>query len=414
MLLTAVKQLRRSDALTNIASAVIRALGRGIWGLSIPVILSVSDYSKYSIITATAAILAQFAVLGIPQTILRNPKRTLPIFGFTVHAVVLLVIGTILYIKLTEEHEARSTFIIVLMAVVIMAYIIASATAKSRFLFSVVLRAETIGSAFLLIVGLILLIYTRSPQCLSGCIQYNLILIIEVSATVLILALLFWGCKIISLTDMGLSGIKVYFPAIYSIGALVILDLIIWRRVEIYFLQAGPDGVIGVAVFSLAAQISNLFMLIPGSAIEAWYPKLAGTFKQDYSLYQKIIIAKTLSYTKLYTLFIIICLIASIILLQVAFSKYHEWQPYIVTFILLRLIFGYAGFYSSVLYATRREKWLYIPVVAGACIALISNSALTLHYGLSGALISYLITHSFVAISTLLIYRWTHNRLPLR
>ena len=85
-------------AVLNVVSSGVRAATRAGWSLFVPYLLPVDSYGVYSVFQTTVTAVTQLAVLGTPQTILREPTRELPMAGLFLHslsiaALVLLVLG---------------------------------------------------------------------------------------------------------------------------------------------------------------------------------------------------------------------------------------------------------------------------------------------------------------------------------
>jgi len=76
-----------------------------------------------------------------------------------------------------------------------------------------------------------------------------------------------------------------------------------------------------------------------------------------------------------------------------------------MAFAAIRVVCGYAGVYSSALYVVRRERWMYLPALLGALVALGSNSLLTVRWGLRGAVLAFALTQATVTIAALLAFR---------
>jgi O-antigen/teichoic acid export membrane protein len=53
--------------------------------------------------------------------------------------------------------------------------------------------------------------------------------------------------------------------------------------------------------------------------------------------------------------------------------------------------FVVTGLYSATLYALGMQRRLFVPVAMGAFVAIVANVALTLQFGLNGAVISYVV-----------------------
>jgi len=101
---------------------------------------------------------------------------------------------------------------------------------------------------------------------------------------------------------------------------------------------------------------------------------------------------------------------ACLIMMKLLYVRYSMFYSYMAALVLIRALCGYSGFYAGVLYSTRREKMLYLPIVVGGCISLACNWSLTIRYGLNGVMVSYLATQLFVAVSTYGVWKISEAR----
>ncbi len=89
--------------------------------------------------------------------------------------------------------------------------------------------------------------------------------------------------------------------SVYSIGLLVLVDIIIWRRIEVFFLASSPDSVSGPAVVNMTLQYGMVIAMIPGAILEAWYPGLADSYIKDSSqVFEESLRTKLLKYSVAY------------------------------------------------------------------------------------------------------------------
>jgi O-antigen/teichoic acid export membrane protein len=185
----------------------------------------------------------------------------------------------------------------------------------------------------------------------------------------------------------------------------VLLDLLIWRRLEIYFLQASPDGLRGVAVFGLASQLSSLLLLVPSAFAEAWSPAFAADFRIGWVPFERRFRENRRVYRRIIALLVLAAAAITPLLIRVVFPKYWPWVWQASAFVLIRVVASYAGLHSAAIYATKRERWLYAPVIAGGVVGVVSNVVLTLPWGLRGAILAYALTQGTVAVATLVVSR---------
>ncbi|HEY0777457.1 MAG TPA: polysaccharide biosynthesis C-terminal domain-containing protein, partial [Gemmatirosa sp.] len=96
----------------------------------------------------------------------------------------------------------------------------------------------------------------------------------------------------------------------------------------------------------------------------------------------------------------------------VVFHKYQAWCWTIVAVVIVRSVCAGAGFLSSVLYAVGRQRWLLLPCLGGAVVAVVTNAWLTPTRGLRGALVAHLATQAVVAGLTLVAYARAQAETP--
>src|SRR2546425_8572448 len=72
-----------------IGATCVRAAALGLWGLAVPALLTVIGYGQYGLLSTTVLLAAQLAMLGMPQVLIANARRTLPVLGLMLHAIAL-------------------------------------------------------------------------------------------------------------------------------------------------------------------------------------------------------------------------------------------------------------------------------------------------------------------------------------
>jgi O-antigen/teichoic acid export membrane protein len=393
-----------SPAALNIAAAATRTASRSVWGLFVPALLPVAGYGVYSLLQTTAAVMSQIGILGTPQTLLRQPGRTLPIAGLFLHSLLVACIALPLVMLHKGVTDGRYVVLVATMAVMLIAYGIVTARTKATNAFAAILRAEAFGAVALLLAlaGLIL-----SPRVLgTRGTSYAAVAALEIAATaVVVMTLVLSPRTRISRAELRLDGMREVLPSVYSVGILVLLDLLIFRRLEMYFLEGSPDGLQGVAVFALGAQFASLLLLFPSAMLEAWMPDLATTFAGRWEGFEARLTANRRTYRRAFAYVLAASILVPAAFVRFVFTRYAPWMWYVVGFAAVRVICSYAGFYSSALYVTRRERWLYVPGLLGVVVGIGFNSLLTLRWGVRGGLAAFAATQATVAVATLLAFR---------
>jgi O-antigen/teichoic acid export membrane protein len=382
----------------NAAAAATRSLARSAWAVFVPAVLPISSYGAYSVLQTTAGVVAQIGLLGTPQTILREPATKLPIGGLFLHSLLLAIVAIPLAMLAAPVQEPRYVWLLAFVVIGLIGYAIGITRAKAIGAFSDVFHAELVGGGaiVLAILTVVLLLVVR------GSIDYGVIVVLEGLAAVAILIALGRSVRgSIGRDEWRIAGTIGVLPSVYSVGGLVVLDLLIWRRLEIYFLQGSPDGLHGVAVFGLASQLATLLLLFPTAVVEAWSPALATQYRVSFAAFDTRFRANRRVYHRTFALVLAATVVGTPIVVRVGFAKYWPWVWDVMAFAVIRVLCNYAGFHSSALYATKRERWLYVPVILGGVVGLGSNALLTLRWGLTGAVVAYGLTQATVAVTTL-------------
>lgn len=388
----------------NMGAAGVRSLSRGIWGMFVPIVLPLAGYGTYSLVQATAAVTAQVGILGTPQTLLRQPGRRLPIAGLLLHSLLVAFIVLFVFRLRTGIEDHWYGALVTAMTVTLICYGILVARAKAADGFAGVFHAESVGAIALLLAlgGLLIVQLGHGSRDLS----YVTVAALEIGATLVVVAVLMVARTTrITRAEVALAGTAAALPSVYSVGLLVLMDLLIFRRIEMYFLEASPDGLHGVAVFGLGVQFANLFLLFPAAMVEAWMPGLAVEFARAWPEFEGRLHTNRQTYLRTFAIVAAASILGSLFLVRFVFTHYAAWIWYIVAFVAIRVVCSYAGFYSSVLYVTRHERWLYLPGLLGAIVSIVFNSLLTLRWGIRGGVVAFALTQISVATATMMAFR---------
>jgi len=240
-------------------------------------------------------------------------------------------------------------------------------------------------------------------------------LLVEAGALAVTAALLF---RARARTSLDVSATpperRAVFASIYSVGMLALLDVVVFRRLEVYFLERSPDGLAGVAVLGLSLQIATVALLVPTALLEAWQPRFAVAANTDGETFAKDIARHGRLFTWIMTAIVVVGALVPLIAIPIAFPQYLPWTGYIVALVAIRIACAGAGFFSSVMYATGRHRALYPPAVVSALVAIVGNALLTSHLGLRGALIAYGLTQVTLAGLTVIAFRRSTPRQTYR
>ena len=131
-----------APAAPYIGAVAVRTAARAAWGLALPTLLTVAAYGSYQVVATAAAMAAQLALLGAPQTIVRYAGHRLPMRVLVLHAVALaaIAIGAAAAFIPTARTPAMLTALASL-ALATLGATLFGARAKARFANSTSLRA---------------------------------------------------------------------------------------------------------------------------------------------------------------------------------------------------------------------------------------------------------------------------------
>jgi hypothetical protein len=388
----------------NVIAAMVRVGGRGAFILYAPIILPVKAFAVYAIFLASLYAISLLSALGTPMTIMREPQGELPLAGLFLHSLFLAIGGSALLSSVVAPTELVPFFLLVSGgAAATNLQLFAASRARALGRFRSVLASE-IAVAAALGLGMVLL-GIRESTCAPSCTSYVGLALTQIAALLIgAVVLLAPRRQRLAPSELRFGGLRPHLPSVYWIGLIVVFDLFIWSRIEVYFLEHSPDGLLGVAVFGLAVQLSTLPLVPIMGILEAWYPTFASSFDQGEQAFASILQRRRRAYRTVYLVLGSLGVALVVLTIELILPRYQPWMWAIVTVVGIRLVTGYAGFHATVLYACGQEKRLLVAVITGAGLAVASNALLTLSFGLPGAILSYLATQSVVGGLTLLAY----------
>jgi len=394
-----------SPATPYVGAVVVRAGSRAVWGLALPAVLTVGAYGRYQLLATVAVMAAQLALLGTPQTIVRHAGRRIPMRAVLLHAV---VIGAVLVVvtPLIFPTSRSTTTVAVLGAVVLTTILVTAygARAKARFAFATSWYAELAGAAVLVVATSVVVVMAR-----RGLVTPGLALAIEafaLASTAVVLVVALRRRSHDERNEAPPVAVPAFFGDVYSVGGLVLLDVVLFRRLEVYFLERSPDGLAGVAVLGLALQIAAVALLVPTALLEAWQPKLA-LLRRDsgQTAFEDDVRRRARQFAPLMGATLLASVAVAVAAVALVFRQYQPWLWYIVAFVAIRVACAGAGLYSTALYAVGAQRGLYAPAIVAGIVAIAANAVLTRPMGLPGAVVAYLVTQVTVAGLTVLSFR---------
>jgi hypothetical protein len=350
--------------------------------------LTIRSYGGYAILATTSLLIAQLSLLGTPQTLVAHARIALPVLGLLMHAAGIIIVLALVASVSLPAVGLTSLPLIALAAAAMMTHRLAGARARAQLAFTETLQSElAVAGVLVVAVSVLAMIQAR---CGVSCIPSSLPVGAEaiaygVGALVLVVAPAVRPRR----AELTARGTRALLPSVYSVGVLIILDAMLLRRLEVYFLERSPDGLEGVAVFSLATQFGAVLQLLPAALADNWQPQLAVLWRENRDQFASTFRAVEWRYVLLALATFVIGVPVGGLAILVMFTKYAPWMWTIVLITAARVFFVMTALHSSTLYALGLQRRLYVPVLAGAVIAVAANVVLTLPLGLRGAIWAY-------------------------
>jgi O-antigen/teichoic acid export membrane protein len=407
----------------NVLAGGFQVAGRALSGLLIPLLLVPERYGAYVYLAWLATTLIQLSALGLPHAAQRYVARAVEAGERAAIGRLLKASGAALTLMwlvimlLWEFARGRpwgygpAAFMLLCTGVTLGVYgAIRVAILKGSQNFAVPAIVEAIGQVAKLAVLLGLLLG-------GGGISVTQVFSAEVVC---------WSCQAVILrirdtTDEKVAPIFGQVPSreilhyIVSVGLIVLVDLVIWQRIEVVFLE-GFGFVKEAGFFYLAGQVSALLALVPSVAVAALFPAFAALQRDDPARLERVyeMAAAGLWVVGVPCLAVGLFL-APEILVGIYGESYRE-ITLILPFVLVGRISLLVGGVASVLvYATGRQRALLPVVLGGAALTLVGDFALIPFFGLIGAGISVATVQPLVAVGTLVLARRIVARtVPLR
>ena len=397
-------RLRSEPATPYVAAVAVRTAARAVWGIVLPTILTVAAYGRYQLIVTAAAMVAQISLLGTPQTIVRYAGQRLPGALLTAHSAGLAAAGVALaVIAVPTLRTANGAIVLAALAVATVAAALLGAGAKARFAFRTSFLGETAGAVVLVIAAVAAITSTTARQILGNPSRPVLI---EASALAITMLVFLRGRRPPA-DEAASPPSRAVFANVYTVGTLALMDVVLFRRLEVYFLERSPDGLSGVAVLGLSLQIATVALLVPTALLEAWQPRFALLANGTRALFDREVVKRRRQFAMLMSVVVVAGVVVPLIAVPLVFPQYRPWLGFIVTFVAVRVVCATAGFYSAILYAAGGHRALYVPAFTTAVIAIAGNALLTRPLGLTGAAIAFTLTQLTLAVLTVVAFHRT-------
>ena len=381
----------RSNEITNSASNIVKILGRSLWSLFLPSLLSVSDFSFYGSIQYYGSTLISSSNLGTQQVIFRSSNQKIPFLSFIIHSFTLVTLQCLLLKIFFSNTSLHIIIYSLLFTFFTICYYNITTLLKSHRQFKITLNAEIYAALFFIFSILVLLFFpSLRPKAV----------LLELGVyAVTILFCIFRFHKFDCETLLKTKGFLFYARSIYKVGYMTILDGILWKLIPIYFINQKCTN-IEKAVYLLTILIGNAATLIPLSFVESWTSEFADTYRKSMDNFLTIFSTKKkkIGYTIL--ILIPISVLGLSILMNTLYVKYISFLWVIILFVPLRIIVSFFDVHSAALYATHNENKLILPSTSGALILIILSLFFSLHFGLVGILASYIISKFCMGLLT--------------
>jgi O-antigen/teichoic acid export membrane protein len=213
-------------------------------------------------------------------------------------------------------------------------------------------------------------------------------------------------------TDLGVKdflsrknrNICTMMREIYEIGFFVLIDAILWRRIELFFLER-ILGLTAAGVFAFGLQLGDIAWLPIGAILEVWYSKMSETYSRRRDEWKNEWLRKINRFRVIIIFIIFLSVTVVLILLRSPMLKhYSSHTTIILCLVLTRIILNYSGIHSTALYATANQRKLYFPIIIASILKLLANWLLIPKLGLIGSIIAYIISHGYLSIATIFAF----------
>src|SRR5438034_4304484 len=384
-----------SQSAQNVLTGGFQVVGRALSGLLIPLLLMPGQYGAYVYLAWLATTLIQLSALGLPHAAQRYVARAADVRERAAVGRLLrgsgaaLTLVWLVVILLWEFSRGRPwgygtvAFLLLCAGVILGVYgAIQVAILKGSQNFAVPAMIEAVGQGAKLVVLLGL-------SFVVGTITVTQVFAAEVACW-LVQAAILWirGTDEKAPLAFGWTQSREILDYAAAVGLIVLIDLVIWQRIEVVFLEA--FGFVKEAgFFYLAGQVSAFLALVPSVAVAALFPTFAALHRDDPARLERIyeMAAAGLWVAGVPSLALGLFL-APEILVGIYGDAYREITV-ILPFVLIgRTCLLVGGVASVLVYATGHQRALLPIVLGGAVLTILGDFALIPFLGLVGAGIS--------------------------
>jgi O-antigen/teichoic acid export membrane protein len=383
-----------SPARLNAAASVFRALSSNIVLLLLPALMGKEAFGSYSYLLWISLFSSQVGVVGYPNIISRAQRdEPVNLPGICVITVCLQMAVTQLLI-LQSPIGIASLVIPAVLGIGGLSVINGIQLANLRRFgrFRQILAGEA-TAAICRLAGVGLVVWLGSVTSAS-------LLYVEFTALAArSLALAVFGSfHNVTMNIAAASHDGLYLKQAIGLGGLGFVDATVSERSELFFLSYSADPLSAIGVFSFVLRISSLALFVPSAVLEAWFPAMARR-NVDRTANGRMWV----SFSGFYAAFGLACFAAIVAVTLLLFGQYFGAAMLVI--VAFRIVEGVVGFFAKWIYARRLEKYLWFVLGVSAVVSLLSNFLFTIRFGLAGASIAYVITHSVLGVLTYFIYR---------
>ena len=125
--------------------------------------------------------------------------------------------------------------------------------------------------------------------------------------------------------DAPMPSSRAVFANVYTVGTLALMDVVLFRRLEVYFLERSPDGLTGVAVLGLSLQIATVALLVPTALLEAWQPRFALLANGTRAVFDRVIMRRQRQCALIMSAFVLSGVVAPLAAVPLVFTLYRPW-----------------------------------------------------------------------------------------
>jgi hypothetical protein len=343
----------------------VRVITKITFSFLAPKILSISDYSTYSIILNSVAVTQSVSMLGSPSVVLRSGDQIMPILGLLLHGILVSMLLLFVFAKVFTPLSS-----VLLAANINCLFFIAG----SLLMYKAKALNQNIqiikNEIFLLISSSVLLILWvwHGSRDFAGFFYLESTVMLLFGSVYCVTA--FRSSKI--RPSIKLVPLRRYLPAIYAIGLNGIFDVTVWRLMPLHALNQSTDSVREIAAYNLGLQIGNSISLVPQSILESWMSRFAKSFSDNggVGLMREL---KQIE-TRYQVLVLFLGIAAAVVVPIAVYLIYPQYstQVHNIAYLAIAKVLSTAiDLYGVAMYCSNKENLMLIPSTVSGVVLLI-------------------------------------------